>query len=67
VAAYLRAEADACRAAAPVKHRVAAVSLAHLLAKLPNPCDSEAVRLALKAIAKTKGTQQKQVQELTQR
>lgn len=67
VAAFLRAEANAGKAVATVRRRAATISRMHRAAGLPNPCDSELVRLALKGIAKSRGTDQRQAAGLTER
>jgi site-specific recombinase XerD len=67
VASYLRAESEAGRALATVKRRAATVALAHRAAGFPDPCKSEAVRLTLRALTRSKGTQQKQAPALNQR
>jgi site-specific recombinase XerD len=67
VAAFLRAECARGRAVATVRRRAAAVSLAHRAARLTDPCKGEPVRLALRAIARERGTQQKQAAPLGHR
>src|SRR5271166_4873169 len=58
VAAFLRAESEAGKAVATVRRRAATIARLHRAAGFANPCDSEVVRLALKAIARERGTQQ---------
>jgi site-specific recombinase XerD len=67
VAAYLKAESDAGRAVATVRRRAATVSRLHRAAGLENPCEHELVRLALKGIARARGTDQRQAAALTGR
>lgn len=67
VAAYLRAESDSGKAVATVRRRAATISRMHKAAELTNPCASELVRLALKGIARSRGTDQKQAAGLTER
>ena len=55
VAAFLRAESDAGKAVATVRRRAATIARLHRAAALANPCDTETVRLALKAIARWMG------------
>ncbi len=65
VAAFLRAESEAGKAVSTVRRRAATIARLHRAAGLSNPCDSEVVRLALKAIARERGTQQRQAGPLT--
>jgi hypothetical protein len=67
VAAFLRAECERGRAVATVRRRAAAVSLVHRAARLTDSCKSEPVRLALRAIARELGTDQKQAAPLGHR
>jgi site-specific recombinase XerD len=67
VAAYLRSESDAGKAVATIRRRAATVSRLHRAAGLPNPCEHELVRLALKGIARSRGTDQRQAAALTER
>jgi integrase len=67
VAAYLRAEAVAGKAVATIRRRAATIARIHTAAGLPSPCGSEVVRLALRAIARQRGTQQRQATPLTLR
>lgn len=64
VAAYLRAESAAGRAVATIRHRASTIAKAHRVAGLTDPCTQELVRLALRAIARERGTQQKQAPPL---
>lgn len=66
VAAFLRSEAEV-KAVATVRRRAATIARMHKAAELPNPCDSELVRLALKGIARNRGTDQRQAGALTER
>jgi site-specific recombinase XerD len=67
VALFLRAQAGAGKAVATVRRRASTVGRMHRAAGLPNPCDHELVRLALKGIARTRGTDQRQAAGLTER
>jgi site-specific recombinase XerD len=64
VASYLRAESAAGRAVATITHRASTIAKAHRVAGLIDPCATEPVRLALRAIARERGTQQKQAAPL---
>lgn len=67
VVAFLRAEVDAGKAVATIRRRAATISRMHGAAGLANPCAHELVRLALKGIARVKGTDQRQAAGLTER
>jgi len=67
VAAFLRAESAAGKAVATIRRRAATLSRMHKAAGPTNPCDSELVRLALKGIARNRGTDQRQAAALTER
>jgi site-specific recombinase XerD len=67
VALYLRAEATAGKAVATVRRRAATISRMHRATGIPSPCDHELVRLALKGIARARGTDQRQAAGLTER
>ena len=67
VAAYLRSEIEAGKSVATVRRRAATISRMHMAAELPNPCASELVKLALKGIARAKGTDQRQAAPVTER
>lgn len=60
VIAFVKAEADKGRAYATIKRRLSTVSKMHKAAELPNPVDSELVKLTLKGLAKRLGTDQAQ-------
>lgn len=64
VAGYLRAESAAGRAVATIRHRASTIAKAHRVAGLADPSAEEPVRLALRAIARERGTQQKQAPAL---
>jgi len=66
VAAFLRAQAEG-KAVATVRRRAATIARMHRAAGLPNPCEHELVRLALKGIARNRGTDQRQAAPLTER
>jgi integrase len=65
VAAFLRH--DSGKAVATIRRRAATISQMHRAAGLPNPCEHELVRLALKGLARTRGTDQRQAAPITQR
>lgn len=65
VAGYLRAEAIEGKAVATIRRRAATIARMHTAAGLPSPCRGEPVRLALRAIARERGTQQRQAAPLT--
>jgi len=67
VSDYLRSENEAGKAVATIRRRAATIARLHRAAGLPSPCDSEIVRLTLKAIARERGTQQRQAAPLTER
>jgi site-specific recombinase XerD len=67
VAKFLRAEAAEGRAVATVRRRAATISRLHRAAGIESPCDHEFVRLALKGIARARGTDQRQAAGLTER
>ena len=67
VAGFIRAQARAGCAVASIRRRVSTISRLHRAAGLPNPCGHELVRLALKAVARERGTDQRQAAGLTER
>jgi site-specific recombinase XerD len=67
VSAFLRAEIAVGKSVATVRRRAATISRMHMAAGLPNPCAHDLVRLALKGIAKSVGTDQRQAAGLTDR
>lgn len=67
VAQFLRAQSDGGYAVATIQRRAATIASLHRAAGLPSPCGTEPVRLALRAIARERGTQQKQAAPLTAR
>jgi site-specific recombinase XerD len=67
VCEFLRAESEAGLAVATIRRRASTISKMHQAAGLPNPCTDELVRMALKGIAKAKGTDQRQAAPLTER
>lgn len=67
VCQFLRDESEAGLAVATIRRRASTISKMHQAAGLPNPCTDELVRMALKGIAKTKGTDQRQAAPLTER
>jgi site-specific recombinase XerD len=64
VARYLREESAVGRAVATIRHRASTIAKAHQVTGLADPCAQEPVRLALRAIARERGTQQKQAPAL---
>ena len=67
VAAFLQAESADGKAVATVRRLAATISRLYRQRGLPDPCKLELVRLALKEIARTRGTDQKQAAGLTER
>jgi site-specific recombinase XerD len=67
VAAFLRAEVEAGRAVATVRRRLATISAMHRAAGLANPTESDLVRLALRGIARARGTAQRQAAPIGER
>jgi site-specific recombinase XerD len=67
VAAFLEAESAAGRAVGTIRHRAVTISVYHHRAKLSDPCEQEEVRLTLRGIAKTRGTDQRQAEALNRR
>jgi integrase len=67
VATYLRSQSAAGKAVATLRRRAATIARLHTAAGLPSPCRSEPVRLALRALARERGTQQRQASPITLR
>ena len=67
VATYLRSQSAAGRAVATLRRRAATIARSYTAAGLPSPCRSEPVRLALRALARERGTQQRQASPITLR
>jgi len=67
IASFLRAESDAARAVATLRRRIATIARMHRAAGLTNPCAEEPVRLAMRAIVRERGTQQRQAAPLVAR
>lgn len=67
VAAFLRAESEAGRAVATVRRRAATIAAMHRAAGVANPCEAALVRLALKGLARSRGTAQRQAAPITER
>ena len=59
-------EAGSTLAVATVRRHVALIAHLHRAAGLPDPAKTEAVRLALRALARAKGTRQRQATALTE-
>ena len=60
VISFIKAEANNGKAYATIKRRLATISQMHKAAELPNPTDSELVKLTIKGLAKKLGTDQAQ-------
>lgn len=60
VISFIKAEADSGKAYATIRRRLATISQMHKAAELPNPIDSELVKLTIKGLAKRLGTDQAQ-------
>lgn len=71
VARYLRDQAEGrvgkAKRVASLRRYAASIAKLHRAAGLADPCAAEPVRLALRAVARAKGTDQRQAQGLTQR
>lgn len=67
VAAFLKDESTAGKAVATIRRRLATIARMHKAAGFKNPCEHELVRLAMKGIARDRGTDQKQAAALTAR
>ncbi len=63
LAAFIDASA-ADKAPATIRRHVASIAHIHRAAELPNPADSDVVRLALRRMARAKGTRQQQAPAL---
>jgi site-specific recombinase XerD len=67
VAEFLRSESQAGRAVSTIQRRAATIALVHRAAGLPDPNAAAAVKLALRAIVRERGDDQRQARGLTQR
>jgi site-specific recombinase XerD len=67
VATFLEHQATAGKSVATIRRYAATLSKLHRAAQLANPCEHELVRMTLRGIARTLGTQQRQAHGLTQR
>jgi len=65
VAQFLRSQSEAGLSVATIRRRAATIARLHTAAGLSSPCGTEPVRLALRAIARDRGTQQRQAAPLT--
>lgn len=65
VAGFLKAEAESGKSVATIRRRLATISAMHRAANIPSPADSQLVKLAMKGIAKAKGTDQRQAAPLS--
>jgi site-specific recombinase XerD len=64
VAAFVEQQGRAGKKPATVRRYLSTIALAHRVAKLPNPCDEEPVRLAVRTLLKAQGTRQRQARPL---
>jgi integrase len=64
IAAYVRECAERAKKPATVKRYLATIARAHLAAGFLNPCSSEAVRLAIKAMTRSQSVRQRQARAL---
>jgi hypothetical protein len=64
IAPYLLAESAAGGAVATIRRRAATIAHARRAAEIPNPCDTEKVRMALRTTARERGTNQHQAPAL---
>ena len=67
VVEFLKTQSASGLAVATVRRRASSIGRLHTAAGLANPCAHELVRLALKGIARTRGTDQRQAAPITQR
>jgi integrase len=67
VAGFLRSEDAAGKSVATIRRRAASLAQMHRAAGVPNPCQAEPVRLALRAISRQRGTDQSQAAPLSAR
>jgi len=67
VAAFLRGESEAGRAVATVRRRAATIAAMHRGAGVANPCEAALVRMAIKGLARSRGTDQRQAAPITER
>lgn len=67
VGRFLREQSNAGLAVATVRRRAASIATLHRAAGVANPCAAEPVRLALRAIARERGTDQHQAAPLSAR
>lgn len=59
VVAYIKSDAET-KSTATVRRRVSTIGRLHRAAGISNPCESELVKLALRGVARAKGTDQRQ-------
>jgi integrase len=64
VAAFVEQQGRAGKRPATVRRYLSTISLAHRVAKLPNPCDEEPVQLAVRGLLKAQGARQRQARPL---
>jgi site-specific recombinase XerD len=64
IASYIRECAERAKKPATVNRYLATIARAHLAAGFLNPCSSEAVRLAVKAMTRTQSVRQRQARAL---
>jgi len=67
VVSFLKSQSASGLAVATIRRRASSIARLHTAAGLANPCEHELVRLALKGIARHRGTDQKQAAPITQR
>lgn len=67
VVRFLKAESATGKAVATVRRRAASIGRMHKAANLANPCQHELVRMALKGVARNRGTGQRQAVALNER
>lgn len=67
VSAFLQSQSRDGKAVATIRRRVATISRMHKAAGVANPCSDELVKLAIKGIARTRGTDQRQAAALCER
>src|SRR5882724_1402905 len=67
VARFLRSQSVDGKAVATIRRRLSTISGMHKAAGFPNPCEHELVKLAMKGVARNRGTDQRQAAALTER
>jgi len=64
VAAFVEEQGRAGKKPATVRRYLSTIALAHRVAKLPNPCDEEAVELAVRSLYRAQGARQRQARPM---